>query len=112
MGSKAYEIRKLEQKCQDAMKSKDYTSLIIYYRQLFELTNDYHFKQNIANIYYKIFNNIAKADEIYEEITPHLSNESAFWWQYFEIKTNMNKIYDAVSCTYNAIKIEINGVKQ
>ena len=110
MSSKSYELRKLEQKCQESIKTKDYASLINCYERLFELTKDYHFKLQVANIYYKVFQNLPKAAEIYKEIAPHLSKESAFWWQKFEILANMNETYDAVSCIYNAIKIEINGV--
>ena len=104
MGSKSYELRKLEQECRNLIKTNDYTSLIICYKKMFELTNDYHFKQKIANIYYKVFHNIQKASEIYKEIAPHLSEESAFWWQYFEIQTTQNKAYDAVSCICGTIE--------
>lgn len=109
MGSKAYQLRKLNQQCQNAIKIKDFMQVIDCYEKMFNYTNDYHYKQNIANIHYKVFNNIVKAAEIYKEIATHLSNESNFWWQYFEIQTNMKKTYNAVSCVYNAINIEING---
>ena len=112
MGSKTFELRKLEQQCQALIKKKDFSQLIVCYEKMFALTNDYHFKQNIANIHYKVFRNITKAAEIYKEIASYLRNESNFWWQYFEIQTNLNKTYNAVSCAYNAINIEINGVKE
>ena len=111
MSSKSYELRKLEQQCQNSIKANDFAKVIICYEKLFELTKDYHYKQQIANIYYKVYHDIDKAARIYKEIAPHLSNENIFWWQFFEIQANMNKTYDAVSCAYNAIKIEINGVK-
>lgn len=112
MANKGYELRKLDKLCQDSIKNKDFTQLIIYYEKIFNLTKDYHFKQKVANIHYQIFHDIAKAAEIYKEILPYLRNESLFWWQYFEIQANLNRTYEAVSCVYNAINIEIKGVKK
>lgn len=111
MSNKGFKIRKLNQQIQDALKVKDFAKLIVCYEQMFELTNDYRIKQEIANIQYKVFRNIEKAGEIYKEIAPYLSRESSFWWQYFEIQANLKKTYDAVSCCYNAIKLEVNGKK-
>ena len=111
MGDKNFELRKLNQKCDEALKINDFGQAIVCYEKMFELTKDYHYKIKVANIHYKVYRNIAKAAEIYKEATPHLSKESMFWWQNFEIQANMNRTYDAVTGIYNAIKIEINGVK-
>ena len=108
MGDKKFKLRKLNQQCQEALKSKNFAKLIDCYEKFFELTKDYHYKQEIANIQYKVFRNIEKAAEIYNEISSHLQTESSFWWQYFEIQANLNKTYDAVSCVHNAIKLELN----
>ena len=112
MSDKNFQLRKLNQKLEAAKKIKDFEQMVFCYEKMFEITNDYHFKQQVANIQYKIYNNIQKAAEIYEEVVPHLKNESYFWWQYFEIKANLHKTYDAVSCIYNAVKIEMKGMKK
>ena len=108
MSDKNFRLRKLNQQCQEALKTKDFVKLESCYEKMFELTKNYHYKQEIANIQYKVFRNITKAAEIYEEIIPYLRNESSFWWQYFEIQAVLNKTYDAVSCVHNAIKLELN----
>lgn len=107
MSDKNFKLRKLNQQCENALKVKDFQKVITCYEKMYELTKDYHFLQKVANIHYKIYHNITKTEEIYKEIASHLKNESSFWWQYFEIETNMNKTYNAVTCVYNAIKIEI-----
>ena len=111
MSDKNFKLRKLDQQCKDALKLKDFAKLVDCYEKIFELTKNYRYKQEIANIQYKVFRNIEKAAEIYNEIAPYLQEESSFWWQYFEIQANLNKTYDAVSCVHNAIKLELNRKK-
>ena len=65
MGSKSYELRKLVQQSQDSIEINDFAQAIICYEKIFELTKDYHFKQKIANIHYKIYRNIVKAEEMF-----------------------------------------------
>ena len=97
-------IKFLIEKSKEEIVSKNFDEVVKIYSDLFLLTKDYRYKIDIANIYYKIYNDIETATRMYEEAKPFLESDSNFWWQYHEIQLNKKKYYEATYCVYKALE--------
>lgn len=100
-------INFLKTKCEEEIAAKNFEEVIKIYTDLFTLTGDYYFKINVANIYYKVFNDLETATKMYEEYSKYLENDTYFWWQYHEIRMAHQDFYNATYCVYKALE----GVK-
>lgn len=97
-------IKFLIEKSKEEIASKNFEEVVKIYSDLFLLTKDYRYKINIANIHYKIYNDLETATKMYEEVEPFLESDPNFWWQYHEIQLAHEKFYEATYCVYKALE--------
>ncbi len=83
-----------------------YVEAINVYQQMFNLSQDYKYKQHIANIKFKIFNNIEESSSIYKSIEKYLYENKDFWWQFSYIYKAKFDIYNQVLCIKKALDLE------
>ena len=103
---KAKELSILAQ-IKPVLDEKNYDKAIELYNKLFNLTNNYSYKKEIANIYAVCLSNVNKALNIYKDLEPNLKNEPTYWWQISELYGYNENKFKEVQCIQKALKLEL-----
>lgn len=91
----------------DFIAKEDYLEAINVYDSLFDLTGNYNYQKEIANIHGTCLNNLNKAISLYKDLEKHLSDNAQYWWQLSELYEKKDKLYKQVLCIQKAIKLEL-----
>ena len=103
---KADELDMIAQ-AKDFISKEDYLEAINTYDSLHDLTGNYNYQKEIANIHAVCYKNVDKALSIYKDLEKFLGNDAQYWWQISQLYENKNNLYKQVLCIQNAIKLEL-----
>ena len=95
----------------DFIDKKDYTEAIQIYDNLFQITQNYNYQIEIANIHAVCLSNVNKAMSIYKHMEKHLENDAKYWWQRSQLYENKENLYKQVLCIQKAVKLELNEIQ-
>lgn len=87
-------------------KNKQINEAINTYEKLFELTKNYNYKIEIANIHAVMNSDIDKAISIYKKYKNELNNNANYWWQLSELFEEKDNLYKQVLCIQKAARLE------
>ena len=107
---KADEIEMIA-KAKEFISKEDYLEAINVYDSLFDLTKNYNYQIEIANIHAVCLSNIDKALSIYKNFEKELKDNAQYWWQLSQLYENKDKTYKQVLCIQNAVKLELNEIE-
>jgi len=101
-----------QKQLEEAEKSGNDEAIISLNEQLYNFTQKYIYRKNIADILYKKYKNFKQAMEIYEQIEPSVDDKDYEYWQnYAELNAEYEKYEKRDYCIHQAqlckIKAEI-----
>lgn len=87
---------------------KDYNKAIETLEKLYDITKDYKFKKEVANIYAIYLSDISKAIKYYEGLGNELHTQAFYWWNLSQFHELKKDYFKQIFCMQKAIKIELN----
>lgn len=105
---KQKEIFELKKSVQKLIDDKDYDDAIKLDERLFDLTEDYQYKLDIANIIAVCKLQPDKAIKMYKEYQPKKGDDKNYWYQLSDIYLQKKNYYKQVLCLQKAINIELS----
>ena len=89
----------------------DINSLISVYEKLFELTNNYLIKKEIAVLKLQYLNNVDESFTIFKEIEKYMENNVKYWFQFADIYDKKKDYFNQILCLQKAMNIEKERMK-
>jgi len=102
------EICELKKTVQKQLDDEDYDGAIKTDEKLFNLTQDYKYKLDIANIIGVCKLDLSKAIKMYKEYEPQKGNDKNYWYQLSDLYMKKENWYRQVLSIQKAIDIELS----
>lgn len=94
-----------------ALNAKNWDKAVELYEKMFDLTGDYMYKIEIANIWACCYQDVKKALEMYKSLEKYLSDNSQYWYQISDLYEYYNDSYMAVLCLQKGIKLDLKELE-
>ncbi len=84
-----------------------YNEAIRVYEQMFNLSRNYLYRQEIANIKFQIYKQVEESFLIYKNIEQYLAGNQSFWLQFSDIYKAKNDVFNQILCVQKALELGI-----
>ncbi len=105
------EIADYKKEINDALNAKNWDKAVELYEKMFDITGDYMYKIEIANIWACCYQGVDKALEMYKSLEKYLSDNPQYWYQISDLYEYFNDSYMAVLCLQKGIKLDLKELE-